>query len=71
MLERIVDYESVADAGPDGVSVVEVTFKLDFGPWKKGQKVDCLALDGDILTEWSDEGEKLKTCKVKMVPADE
>lgn len=71
MLERFLDYQDVVDAGPDGVSVAEVVFKESFGPWKKGHKADCISLCEDELIEWSDQGKKLKTVKVKLVPADE
>ena len=71
MIDRFTDYKDVIDCGPDGVSVAKVIFKEKFGPWKKGYKADSLSLDGDTLTEWSNEGEIIKSCKVKLVPFDD
>jgi hypothetical protein len=68
MIEHIVEFEDVIDCGPDGVTVTEAVFKKEFGPWKKGQKLDCLSLEGDELTEWSSGGEVMLKCKVMMVP---
>jgi hypothetical protein len=71
MIERFASYEDVIDAGPDGVSVSDVVFKMDFGPWKKGQKIDSLSLCEDELAEWSYDGKKRAVCKVMLVPVDD
>ena len=71
MIERIVSYAELHEAGPEGIQVAEARFKIAFGPWKKGEEVACLQLDAVAaeLVEWGPEGEKLRVCKVKMVPA--
>jgi hypothetical protein len=56
VIDRILDYEDVLDAGPDGVNVAPATFKINFGPWKKGYKAACVSLDDDMLIEWTAEG---------------
>ncbi|MDE1971020.1 MAG: hypothetical protein KGI50_05615 [Patescibacteria group bacterium] len=46
------------------------TFKRDFGPWFKDDFVQHLAFNFDesTLTEYSPDGEVLKTCMVKLEP---
>lgn len=71
MIDRILDYDDVADAGPDGVTFIDATFKLDFGPWKAGQKVSCISLDDDKLIEWTADGKIVVQQQVKMIPVED
>lgn len=67
LLEYIVNFENW-DAESDYVSVYPATFKRDFGPWSKGDKVERLDLDVDrgVLSETDDEGWVKHSCAVKL-----
>lgn len=69
MLEAICNYEDVIDSDPCGLIVADATFKTDFGPWCKGDRVKSLTLafNESKLTEWSSDGKVVKTCKVKLI----
>ncbi len=70
MIEQVVDYEELVGANGENIIVGKVTFKKDFGPWKKGHTTDALTLQlkEAKLVEWSSDGEIVKTCPVKLVP---
>lgn len=48
----------------------EVEMTDDFGPFKKGESINYLSFDMETATisEFSEEGEKLRNCNVKLTP---
>jgi len=79
MIDEIVEYGDFIDGDASSISFAAITFKKDFGPWKKGQKIDSLTLQfcqlGEdnapcpTLQEWSFDGDLIRECRVKLVPA--
>jgi hypothetical protein len=48
----------------------DVEFKRDFGPFKKGDKVQCVSLDLEesLLAEFDEDGGILRSVKVELRP---
>lgn len=72
LMEELAEYESISSWDQDNVSVAGAIMKMDFGPFKKGDKIDCLSLfdcsgKGLFLREYDQEGEIKHDIKVKIV----
>ncbi len=69
LIGNLVDFTCCHDGDDTFIAVGNATFKQDFGPWKKGDKVENLTLDYDgcYIEEYDDEGEVVKKCAVKLV----
>jgi hypothetical protein len=68
LIDAIVEFEDWYEGDVTHVMVGPATFHADFGPWKKGEKVDCLLLDYSrgFLEELNDEGEVARKVEVKL-----
>ena len=51
----------------------EVTFKKDFGPWKKGQYVSNIRFDFSCstITEYNDVGKAIRTVRIGLIALEE
>lgn len=80
LLGELFDYEVLLDYEPEEIKFSNVTFKQDFGPWKKGQHVDILWVDfelgqfkeikiqrGFLVAATATEVE-IQTCRFKLTP---
>lgn len=50
MFESLIDYDEVFEESPEMFGFGGVTFKKDFGPYKKGDKVESCGLIHKNLT---------------------
>lgn len=69
-MKGVFTYESVEHE--DTTNYQGVVFLRDFGPWKKGTKVDFLSLEVEdviVLTEWSVDGERKVKCNATLQEA--
>lgn len=69
--EGLVEWDDWDEGEPDLGQVSGATFLKDFGPFKKGQKVDVLAInagDGVIMIHSYDkDGKEQETVQVELV----
>lgn len=77
LLTGIVVYEELEESCEDLLLVSFATFIIDFGPWKKGEMVDTLALHTwtklnkhaiPIIETTTIDGSNSKICQVKLIP---
>lgn len=68
LIDSIVTFEDWHDGDVTHIMVGPATFNADFGPWKKGDKVECLVLDYSrgILEELND-GDTVRKVAVKLI----
>ena len=72
MIEQIVDFVDLEDLDSESIFVGNATFKKDFGPFKKGDRVDSLVLSyvSHQLIEFDEQGMAARSVKVLLVPDD-
>lgn len=70
MEKEIFDFDDFVDGCHEFLSFSGVTFKKDFGPWKKGDKVESLVIElcDSAFKEYTNEGEVVKSCKFTIQP---
>ena len=68
MFEPLIEYLDLNEASEEMFGFGQVAFKQDFGPWKRGDKVDSLwfMLDKGVVEEQSDDGIVVKGCKFAL-----
>lgn len=68
LISSLVDFEGYHDEGDNYVTVENVIFKQDFGPWSKGDAVASLIFDYELghIEECDAEGDGVKRCFVKL-----
>lgn len=72
LLSEIVEWDDLFEDEPGLAIVGPATFKIDFFPWKKGDKVDVLSLLTKESETWLQssgrDGENLQSCRVQLLP---
>ena len=68
MFKDLIDYEGLEKACEESFGFRYVTFKRDFGPWKKGQHVESLwfMLEDAIVEEQNSEGVVGARCEFQL-----
>lgn len=68
--ETLIDYADCIEDCAEQAGFEGVTFKQDFGPWKKFEEVKTLwfVLDRGIIEEQLDDGTVVKGCKFTLAP---
>lgn len=71
MFKDLIEYEDLQEACSDCFGFSGVTFKRDFGPWIKGEKVESLwfQLETATVEEMKDDGTIIKSCKFTLTLA--
>lgn len=69
MFKDLIEYSHVEEASEECFGFSDVTFLRDFGPWKKGDEVECMWFDIDdkaTAREVDDEGNTIKECNFQL-----
>ena len=69
----VFDFEGW-DGDVEYMTFYKAVFKKDFGPWKSGQKVDCITIlyvddDGPTMKEYNEDGDAVNQCHIKLAQA--
>lgn len=70
MFKDLITYTELYDACSEYFQFGGVVFLRDFGPWKKGDKIECISfnIEENAETIQSDEkGDTIKSCKFQLV----
>ena len=70
MEEDLIEFEDLQECSPESLAFSGVTFKRDFGPWKKGDKAGFISfeLEKSAIKEVDDTGTVVKSCKFTLQP---
>jgi hypothetical protein len=68
MINDLLEFLELEDCDPEFLILGKVTFKKDFGPWKKGQNVKLLEINYEQgkMTEWTKDGKIINQVKIEL-----
>lgn len=70
MINQLVDFKQLLSNEPEEIRVLGATFKIDFGPWKKGDTVDILHMEYELgrVIEYTMSGQSMRFSYFGLVP---
>ena len=70
MFDDLFEFKALYEACPEYFSFGDVTFKRDFGPWKRGETVSEIScsIEGEpLMTQHGENGQVVKQCGYSLV----